>query len=231
MSALSLTAPAPGVGVLSLDRPSVHNAVDQELVTALRTGFAELGADDSVRAVVLASSTPGRFCGGADLAIPDAERRVVSEELYALYEAMITLPVPVVAAVDGAAVGGGAQLALASDVRLGSARARFLFVGPGHGLAVGLWALPSTIGRRAMDLVLSQRFVNAEEAVTIGLLDRVVEDPLEEAIALAGAVAERDPSAVRRAKEHVVRGERLVERLGQERDGNSAVFTGSVRRN
>ncbi|MGH3435068.1 MAG: enoyl-CoA hydratase/isomerase family protein [Sciscionella sp.] len=220
--------PVSDVALLLLDRPAVRNAIDLALVEDLRAWLAELAAQETVRAIVLASATPGMFCAGADLSVADSERRRVSDELYTLYQEMITLGTPVIAAVDGAAVGGGAQLALAADIRLGSGRARFRFAGPGHGLAVGPWALPSTVGRRALELVLSQRFVAAEEAVAIGLLDRLAADPLAEATALADAVRSLDPAAVRRAKEHVVSGERLVERLAEERSGNASVFTGSV---
>jgi enoyl-CoA hydratase/carnithine racemase len=227
---LRCTRPSPAVVVLSLDRPEVHNALDAALLDALRTQVAEAAADAEVRAVVLGSSTPGKFCAGADLAVPDAQRREVSDELYALYEQLLRLPIPVVAAVDGAAVGGGAQLALAADVRLGSQHARFRFAGPGHGLSVGPWGLPSTVGRRALELVFSQRFVDADEAVAIGLLDRLAEDPLRTAVELAGSVAQLDPDAVRRAKQQVVAGERLLARLAEERSANAAVFTGEVPR-
>ncbi|MGP4020343.1 enoyl-CoA hydratase/isomerase family protein [Saccharopolyspora sp. 5N708] len=220
--------PSPTLVVLTLDRPEVHNALDAALVDALHARFAEVAVDAEVRAVVLGSSTAGKFCAGADLNVSNAERRKVSDDLYALYERMLRLPVPVVAAVDGPAVGGGAQLALAADVRLGSPRARFRFVGPGHGLSVGSWGLPSTIGRRALELVLSQRFVDAEEAVAIGLLDRLAEDPLRIATALAGSVAQLGRDAVRRAKEQVVAGEGLLARLAEERSANAAVFTGEV---
>lgn len=225
---LRRTAPEPGVTVLALDRPDVHNALDAALVSALHEEIGGLGAD--VRAVVLASTTPGRFCAGADLAVPDAERRQVSDDLYALYERVLRLPVPVVAAVDGPAVGGGAQLALVADVRIGSSRTRWKFAGPGHGLSVGPWAMPSTVGRRAVEMVLSQRFVDADESVATGLLDRTAEDPLAAAVELARGVARLDADAVRRVKEHVVAGERLLERLAAERAANAAVFTGAVRR-
>ncbi|MBB5157792.1 enoyl-CoA hydratase/isomerase family protein [Saccharopolyspora phatthalungensis] len=227
---LRCTRPCPAVLLLSLDRPDVHNALNAALVDALHEQLAATAADATVRAVVLGSSTPGKFCAGADLAVPDAERRKVSDDLYGLYEKMLTLPIPVVAAVDGAAVGGGSQLALAADVRLGSPQARFRFVGPGHGLSVGPWGLPSTIGRRALELVLSQRFVDAEESVAIGLLDRLAEDPLRAAVELADSVARLDGDAVRRAKQQVVEGERLLARLAEERSANAAVFTGEVRR-
>ncbi|GAA0502843.1 enoyl-CoA hydratase [Saccharopolyspora subtropica] len=227
---LRCTRPVPAVLVLDLDRPERHNAFDAALVAALLEQLVEAAADEVLRAVVIGSTSRGRFCAGADLSVSDEERRGVSDGLYALYERMLRLPIPVVVAVDGAAVGGGAQLALAADVRLGSPQARFRFAGPGHGLSVGPWGLPSTVGRRALELVLSQRFVPADEAAAIGLLDRVVDDPHAAAVDLAASVAQLDRDAVRRAKEHVVAGERLVERLAAERAANTAVFDGAVRR-
>jgi enoyl-CoA hydratase/carnithine racemase len=235
---LRIQSPAEGVRCLLLDRPDVRNAIDLDLVDALAAAVAEVALEATgsssagrTRAVVIGSATPGMFCAGADLAIPDAERAQVSDRLYALYEALIALPVPVIAAVDGAAVGGGAQLVLAADVRYGSDRARLKFVGPGHGLAVGLWALPSVMGRgRALEAVLTQRFIGAEEAVASGLLDRLVADPPAEAMRVAEATGKLDPDAVARAKRLVVDGERLVDRLAAERAGNVAVFTGAVAR-
>ncbi len=223
------TTPFEGVAALDLHRPSVHNALDGELTDTLREAINRVASQPSVRAVVIGSTTPGIFCSGADLSVGDAERQQVSEKLYALYERLLTLAVPVIAAIDGTAVGGGAQLALAADVRLGSPRSRFRFVGPGHGLAVGPWALPSTVGRRGLELVLSQRFLDDEESAGLGLLDRVVDDPAAEALALARGVTVLEPDAVRRAKEQVVRGERLLERLAEERAGNAA-FDGSAGR-
>lgn len=221
--------PEPGVCLVELHRPLVHNALNRELVDALRDAV-DSATQDSTRAVVLTSHTRGLFCGGADLSVSAEERRGVSDELYVVYERMLTLPVPVIAAIDGPAVGGGAQLALAADVRVASHDAAFRFAGPAHGLAVGTWALPSTVGRRAMELVLSQRFLPAEQAWHFGLVDRLDDDPRTDALALARNVAELDFHAVQRAKEQVVQGEQLLERLRAERAGNGTVFDGVVPR-
>lgn len=225
---LRASTPDPGVLLLELDRGERHNALDLALVDQLHQQLD--GLDEAVRAVVLTSSAPGRFCAGADLDVPDAERARVSDELYQLLERMLTAAVPIIAAVDGPAVGGGAQLSQGCDVRLGSSRARFKFVGLGHGLAVGTWALPATTGRRGMDLLLSQRFLDAQQAAESGVLDRVVADPRTEALQLARATAALEPNAVRRAKEQLVRGHGLLQRLAEERAGNGAVFTGNVPR-
>jgi enoyl-CoA hydratase/carnithine racemase len=220
--------PAPGVRLLLLNRPAVQNAVDLAVVQSLQHAV-DAAEPDGVRLLVLGSTTPGAFCSGADLDVPDAERAEISDRLYGLCASLLGLGIPVVAAIDGPAVGGGSQLALAADVRIGSVRATLRFVGPGHGLAVGLWALPATVGRgRALDLVLSQRLVRAEDAVALGLLDRLADDPVAAAISLGSATAAVDAAAVARAKRLTVDGDRLLDRLAAERAGNVAVFTGAV---
>src|SRR4051812_32593052 len=169
---------ADGVVTVLLDRAHRHNALDTGTVDALDEAFTAAGASDA-RAVVLGSTRAGMFCSGADLRIADDERAAGSDRLYELYATMIGLPLPIVAAVDGAAVGGGVQLVLAADVRFGSPRAALRLAGPGHGLAVGLWGLPSAVGRgAAMHLALSGRSLNAEEAHRLGLLEDIDDDPL-----------------------------------------------------
>ena len=183
---------------LRLNRPRRLNALDPALVEAL---LDALGSARDARALVLASAEPGMFCAGADLDLADSARAGMSERLYELYARMAGLPVPLVAAVGGAAVGGGAQLAVACDLRVAGPAARFRFAGPGHGLAVGAWALPSLVGRgRAMDLCLTMRWVDAQEALRIGLAERAVEDPDAEALALAAGFAALDRDAVARVK-------------------------------
>ena len=166
---LLIDRPLDGVVRLRLNRPERANALDTRLVEDLHDAISDLDA----RAAVLVSVDSRAFCGGADLDLEDAERMRVSDRLYELYERMSTTAIPLLAAINGPAVGGGAQLAVACDVRVAGPAARLRFVGPGHGLAVGAWALPSLVGRgRAMDLCLSMRWVEAQEALEIGLVDR-----------------------------------------------------------
>lgn len=220
--------PAPGVLQLLLDRPATRNALTAELVSALQDSIDTASGTAAVRAVVLGSSTPGAFCSGVDLSIADAERQAVSDQLYRLYATILDCPLPVLAAVAGPAVGGGAQLALAADVCVMSPRAFLRFAGPGHGLAVGAWALPAAVGRgNALEMILSQRDVDGAEAVRTGLAQRLDDAPLDAAVALATAVPSLDPGAVARAKRLIVNGERLHDRLAQEQAGNRA-FTGAV---
>jgi enoyl-CoA hydratase len=213
-----------GVVALWLDRPAARNALDQGLVEALDSAFRSTAA----RAFVLGSADRRWFCAGADLRLADPERAAVSNRLYELYRTMLSASAPIVAAIDGHAVGGGAQLALASDLRIGSPSARFRFPGPGHGLSVGAWALPSLVGRgRALDLCLTMRNVDADEAVRIGLLDRLEPDPRQAACAVARELAVLEPAAAARVKMVTQTASGLLAALEAERAGN-ARWSGSV---
>jgi enoyl-CoA hydratase len=217
--------PAPGVLRLRLDRPERRNALDRAVLEALLDAFA--APEDQV--IVLGSTTPEAFCAGADLKIPDDERAAVSDLLYELYGRMTSCAAVHVAARDGPAVGGGAQLAIAADLRIASPRARIQVAGPGHGLAVAAWALPSLVGRgRAMDLCLTMRAVPADEALAIGLVDRLVRDAAAGALDLAIELARLDAAAAARVK-HVAWGAaRALDALATERAGNRAAWSGSM---
>jgi enoyl-CoA hydratase/carnithine racemase len=149
--------------------------------------------------------------------------------LYELYGRMTSSDAIVVAALDGPAVGGGAQLAIAADLRVASPGARIQVAGPGHGLAVAAWSLPSLVGRgRAMDLCLTMRPVPADEALAIGLVDRVVPDAAAGALELATELAALEPAAAARVK-HVAWGAaRALDALAAERTGNRATWSGSM---
>jgi enoyl-CoA hydratase len=225
-AALVIDRPRAGVGRLRLNRPGRRNALDGPLVEALHDAVALL---DAASAAVLASSDPSVFCAGADIELNDAERAAVSDRLYALYGRMLACATPLVAAVGGPAVGGGAQLAVACDIRVVGPGARLRFPGPGHGLAVGAWALPSLVGRgRAMELCLSMRWVGAEEALRIGLADRLADDPDAAALDLAEEIAGLEPGAVRRVKRVVGTASRAAAALAEEAEGNRRTWSGST---
>jgi len=168
---------ADGVAVVTLDNPKV-NALSSALLHQLRDVARSL-ADDPPRAV-LVTGGPKVFAAGADISEfggPDEARTVGTAFLEAL-EAMAAIPRPTVAAVGGYALGGGCELALACDLRIASERARFgqpeilLGIIPGGG---GTQRLARLVGPgRAKDLIFSGRQVGAEEALRIGLVDRVV---------------------------------------------------------
>ncbi len=220
-SSRSLLADRPRDGVvrLRLNRPARRNAIDDGLLAALRSAVDDSAGDPGTRAIVLSSATPAMFCAGADLKVPDAVRQQVSRDLYRLYRRMLSLPVPILAALTGPAVGGGAQLAIASDLRVAGPGSWLRFVGPGHGLAVGAWGLPSLIGRgRALDLCLSGRRVGAQAAAEMGLVDRMAEDAEALALDLAAGFAALDRDAVARTK--ALAGAGALAALDAEAEGN-----------
>ena len=217
--------PAAGVLRLRFDRPERRNALDRPVVLALLDAFA--APEEPV--VLLGSTTPVAFCAGADLRLADEERAAVSDLLYELYARMTACDAIVVAALDGPAVGGGAQLAIAADLRVAAPGATIRVAGPGHGLAVAAWGLPSLVGRgRAMDLCLTMRAVGAQEALAIGLVDRVADDAAAAALALATELATLDSAAAARVKHVAWRAARAIDALGAERAGNRAAWTGSM---
>jgi enoyl-CoA hydratase len=214
-----------GVVTLWLNRPDKRNALHHELVSELLEAFEA----ETPRAYVLGSADRRSFSAGADLDLDDGDRAELSDRLYELYERMLGSSAPIVAAVEGPAVGGGAQLAIASDLRVGGPAASFRFVGPGHGLAIGSWGLPSLVGRgRAADLCLTMRPVAAEEALRIGLLDRLEDDPRGVALELAARLARADAPATARVKSVVRTAARTLPALREEREANRAAWSGAV---
>jgi enoyl-CoA hydratase len=212
---------AAGYLRLLLARPDRRNALDPGMVRALMDAFhAEPAA-----LVVLGSTDPRSFCAGADLAISDAHRAETSDLLYELYEVMITRPGPVIAVINGPAVGGGAQLATAADLRIGGPAARLRWAGPpGRGLSVGAWVLPDLIGRgAAMEVALTGRWVEAAEALRLGLLHQVDDDPEQIAADLAETLLNRPAVALGKVK-LVASAGGLLDRLHAERDANRAAF-------
>lgn len=202
-----------------MNRGERRNALDEQLLEALFVAVAEAGE----QVIVLGSTSRAAFCSGLDRTISMSYRARMSDRLYQLYEQMIASRAVIIAALNGHVIGGGAQLALASDIRIAGPDTVIRFVGPGHGLAVGAWGLPSLVGRgRALELCLSMRRVGATEALNIGLVDRVSGRPEEAASALAGEIGSLDPEAVRRCKEIVRRAAAAqVDALALEREGNS----------
>lgn len=191
------TRPFPHVTQLLMDRPTSMNALDSELVANLR---ANIPPEDA-RVIVVGSTSPQCFSAGVDLRLAAHERAQVSRALYGLYRDMRSTDAIVIAAATGHAVGGGAQLMIAADIRMVASDVSIRFMGPGHGLAVGAWGLPGLVGRgRTMELLLSMRAVGAEEALSMGLVDSVVADPLQSALETARHIVGLSPEAVAAVK-------------------------------
>ncbi|HEU5387847.1 MAG TPA: enoyl-CoA hydratase/isomerase family protein [Streptosporangiaceae bacterium] len=211
------TSPA-GYRWLRLSRPERRNALDVSLLRAVTDALA---ADPGIP-VLLASADPRVFCAGADLTISDAERAAVSDLVYDCCETIVTRPGLVIAVLTGAAVGGGAQLAAASDLRIASPAARLRFTGPpGLSLSVGAWLLPDLVGRgAAMELTLTGRWVDAAEALALGLVNEVCDDPGTVADAIAARLAGRGSGV-----KTVMAAGGLLDRMEAERVANRAAWT------
>jgi len=206
---------------LLLTNPERHNPLDAALARALLDAFAE----DRGEPVVLGSTGRDVFCGGADMTIGEVERAEVSGLLYECLGVMITRPGPVIAAVGGPAVAGGAQLAMAADLRIAGPAARFRWIGPpGRDLAVGAWVLPDLVGRgRAAELAMTGRWLDAAEAVKLGLVNRVEPEPLPAAEELAAELAAGSAGSLARIKMITATGG-LLDRLHAEQRANQEAW-------
>jgi enoyl-CoA hydratase len=212
---IKIEQPAPGITVVELNRPDQMNACTVEMIMALRAALTAVDADPECRVVVLASAG-GNFCAGLDLKeITGAQVPNTAIQAMALQEAFAGTPglmrrirQPIVAAVQGAAVGAGFALALAADVRLASASAKFLIGAVRIGLTAGetgiSYHLPRIIGAgRAFEIMLTGRPVLAAEAQAIGLVTQVTEaaELRDAAVETARAIAENAPYATKHTKQ------------------------------
>lgn len=193
------------VAIVTLDRPERGNSMAFDLMVPLRSALEAVGRDNAVRVIVLTGA--GRiFCSGADLEnpgrVPDIDGLTlptIALRSMRLLESVVTtvrrLPQPVIAAINGPAIGGGFCLALACDLRIAATSAYFRAAGINNGLTaseLGLsYLLPRAVGSsRASELMLTGRDLPAEEAADVGLVNRCVEDDqlLDEALAMAAQI-------------------------------------------
>jgi enoyl-CoA hydratase len=185
------------VAVLTLSHPERRNAMNIELSAKLVDAVRTAAGDDGVGAIVITGEDPA-FCAGGDLAELAAAGPATLHTVYAGFLAIAGCPLPTVAAVNGAAVGAGLNLALACDLRLAGPRARFEARFPALGLHPGggyTWMVQRLLGpQAAAALTLFGEVVDAAEAARIGLVHRVADDVVGAAVELAGraAAAPRD---------------------------------------
>ena len=214
------------VGVVEIRR-GPHNFFDEAVLVEIGDALVAMDARPEIRAVVLCSA--GRhFCAGADLR--DVDHHVL-RRVYRAASRLFTTRKPIVAAVQGAAVGGGLGLALAADFRVAGPDARltanFARLGFHHGFGLSV-TLPALVGQqRALDLLYTGRDLGAAEAVSIGLCDRVVDDePRSAALQWAAEIAESAPLsllAIRSTMRRELAG-RVVIALDEEANAQSALL-------
>jgi enoyl-CoA hydratase len=204
------------VAILTLSRPEKLNALNQALLTELEHAVSALQADTSLRVVVVTGAGEKAFVAGADigeLAVLDTRGAEAASAFGSrIFRRLETGPLAVIAAVNGFALGGGCELALACHIRIASENAKFglpevgLGIIPGYG---GTQRLPRLVGLgMASELIATGRMVDAEEALRIGLVNRVVPlaSLLDEALAMAQKIAANAPLAVAAALEAARRG-------------------------
>ena len=194
-----------GVAVLRLERPEARNAINTAMLSELIEHIAAARADDDARVLVISSSDHMGLSAGADVREElDEEGKVRRMELFArLYDDLTGFPKPTVAACHGACVGGGAEIAVACDMRVGGANLRMRFPGAALGVPVGPARLVTLCGLAAAKyLLLSSRTVGADEALRLGLVNRVAPAAGTEqaALELAAEVAAHPPEAVAQLK-------------------------------
>lgn len=203
------------IGLLTINRPQKLNAISNELTSELKKFLDEVENDEGLRVLVITGAGDKAFVAGADInELVDRDARIgrrVSQERQEIFSRIENLHVPVIAAVNGYALGGGLELALACSIRICSEKAQFgapevkLGIIPGDG---GTQRLPRLIGQgRSMEMILTGDFIDAQEAYRIGLVNKVFphEKLMEKAMELAQKIASRPPLAVRYAKEAVNR--------------------------
>lgn len=203
---------APYVAHIQLNRPKELNALNLELMTELRDALKALDADDNVRVIII-SGNEKAFAAGADIKQMAGKTAMdmYNIDQFSTWDTIKKTKKPLIAAVSGFALGGGCELVMLCDMIVASETARFgqpeikIGVMPGAG---GTQRLTRAVGKAlAMEMVLTGRFISAEEALRAGLINRVVpvELFLKEAIQLASEVAALSPLAVKMAKESVLK--------------------------
>jgi len=207
---------ADGIATITLNRPAVHNAMNERMREELTACFGELARAEDARVIIVTGTGERAFSAGADIRefvapqVPvrfrDSRRRVDFRA------AMDRCPQPIIAAIRGFALGGGLELALACDIRIAGEDSQLgltevnLAIIPGGG---GTQRLPRVVGRgKALEMILTGARIPADEALRIGLVERVVPEgqALAAATELARTLAARAPVALRYAKEAIVKG-------------------------
>ena len=220
------------VAVVTINRPGVLNALNAQTLDDLRRALLDLRRDEEVRAVVITGAGEKAFVAGADINELARQGPASGRDMAArgqhVFDLVEHLGKPSIAAINGFALGGGCELAMACTFRIAAEHARLgqpevnLGIIPGYG---GTQRLPRLVGRdRAMELVLTGRHVAAAEALAMGLVTRVVPAAIlkDESMALATELASKAPLAVRYAMDAINRG--LDMPLGQALAHEAALF-------
>jgi enoyl-CoA hydratase/carnithine racemase len=205
-----------GIIIITINRPERRNALDRHTLAAGRTLIRDIHYDRSARVLIVTGAGDKAFCAGADLKEREhmtmVEVRQYIRYIRDTFTEMESLPIPVIAAINGVSMGGGTEMALACDLRIASPNAKIalnetsLAIIPGGG---GTVRLPRLIGRgRAKDMIMTARWVEAEEALAIGLVNRIAPKGklMETTIEVAEQIIKNGPIAITQAKYVINRG-------------------------
>jgi enoyl-CoA hydratase len=208
------------IAYITLNQPETDNIINQQLTQELEDICCEINRDDDIYVVIITGAGDRAFCGGSELELNGVGTK------YNVATAVASIDRPVIAAINGDAIGQGLELALSCDIRLASDKARFGFPQVASGLIPmdgGTQRLPRIVGRgKALELILTAETINAEEALAIGLVSQVVprENLAAEVEALAWNIAGKAPIALRYIKEAVNKGMDLTLEQGLRLEGD-----------
>jgi enoyl-CoA hydratase len=203
---------APYIGSIQLNRPQELNALNLQLMGEVKRALEDFDADNAIRAVVIHGNERA-FAAGADIKQMAGKSAVdmLKIDQFTTWDTIRKIKKPIIAAVSGFALGGGCELAMLCDMIVASETAQFgqpeinIGVMPGAG---GTQRLTRAVGKvRAMEMVLTGKFITADEALAFGLINKIVPTALylQEAIKMAQVVAEKSPIAIQLAKESVLK--------------------------
>lgn len=213
------------IGTLTIHRRGVMNAIDRRTMEEMSTAIGLAEQDTDLRALILTGAGHDAFISGGDLRyfqslVTDRQVRDMLQMMRRLLGRIENLPVPVIAAINGYAIGGGTEVALACDLRIAAAEASFVFRQVDIGL-ITAWGGGQRLQRllgpaRAARLLLLGEVISTREALTLGLVDRVVPRSklMSEARGLARRIAAKPPQAIRAMKRALVQGRDLPFRAG-----------------
>lgn len=220
------------IAIITLNRTESLNAINQSMIQKLRSYFNYIESRDDVYILILTGK--GRsFCAGADTKMlmekPANESSRILRDVLDFIQELGRIEIPTIAAINGYAFGGGAQLALTCDIRIGAKSSSYRFPGASYGLLISSYILPSIVGvPKAKELLFSSKILTSEEALNCNLINRVVPDgeELTEAIKVAKEICDNPPVIVRHLKKSIDNGigKTMSEKLAIENEINDQLI-------
>ena len=213
------------VAIITINRPSKMNAIDDRVMSGMRGALEKVGADKLVKSVVITGAGDKAFSAGADieyLASVETTRQAARfvYAIHRLYDAIENFEKPVIAAINGFCLGGGLEMALACDIRIGSLDSKFGFPEVGIGLVPGgggTFRLPGIVGiGKAKEMIFGAGMIDSNEAFRIMLINRISEDVVRDSIEFAAKIGKNSGNAVKNSKRAINSAIRVKEETERE---------------